>query len=221
MNFAVFCDFDGTVTTRDVGYNLFHHFSQGKNDELLPDWKSGRISTRECLRLEASMVKATPQEIYAFLQQFEIDKGFKDFVNFCDHNHMPLLITSDGLDFYIRFLLQKYQLSRLNFLSNIGHLENGGITLAFPHHNIHCTRCGICKGEVIEQFRTNSEDKYKIIFIGDGYSDICATQQADIIFAKKDLEQYCLKKNIHYYAYETFYDIKRQMLQLGYTTEKK
>ena len=80
MRTAVFCDFDGTITRRDVGYNIFHHFSGGKNDALLPDWKARRMTTRECLLREAAMVKASAEEIYRFIDQFEIDPGFGDQV---------------------------------------------------------------------------------------------------------------------------------------------
>jgi 2-hydroxy-3-keto-5-methylthiopentenyl-1-phosphate phosphatase len=79
MKTVVFCDFDGTISRRDVGYSLFHHFSKGQNELLLPDWKSGKMSSRECLTREAAMVHASSDEIFAFLEQFEIDPGFVQF----------------------------------------------------------------------------------------------------------------------------------------------
>lgn len=218
MKTAVFCDFDGTVSRRDVGYAIFHHFSKGKNDELLPDWKAGRLSTRECLLQEAAMVRAPAEEIYRFIDRFEIDSGFNAFVKLCEKNQTPIFIVSDGLDFYIKFILKKYNLSHLPFVANIGRPENDSITVEFPHQNISCSQCGICKGEMIQDFRRKSKEDYRIIFIGDGYSDACATGEADVIFAKKDLEQYCQKKNISYYGYDTFYDTTRRMLELGYLT---
>ena len=63
MKLALFTDFDGTISKRDVGYSLFHHFSDGKNDLFLPDWKEGRMTTRECLLKEAELVTATKAEL--------------------------------------------------------------------------------------------------------------------------------------------------------------
>ena len=79
----VFCDFDGTVAKKDVGYCLFHHFSDGRNDELIPDWKAGLISSRDILTREAAMVRASGDEIYAFLDQFDLDPGFAAFAVHC------------------------------------------------------------------------------------------------------------------------------------------
>ena len=215
MKTAVFCDFDGTISKLDVGYNIFHHFSNGKNDLLLPDWKEGRLSTRDCLRMEAELVNASADEILAFIDQFEIDPGFSDFVKLCHENNVPLSIVSDGLDFYIKHILAKYNFSHLNVVSNIGILENNGISIKFPHDNISCKRCGICKGEKIDIFTQNKSEEYRTIFVGDGYSDACAAKTADILFAKKDLEEYCLKNNIAYYSYDTFEDVINQIIEMG------
>ncbi len=216
MKTAIFSDFDGTITRRDVGYSIFHHFSGGRNDDLLPDWKAGRMTTRTCLTLEAAMVKATAEEIYRYIDQFEIDKGFVDFVALCESNQAPLFVASDGLDFYIKYILGKYNLGHLDIKTNVGRPENGTLTVEFPYDNIACPRCGVCKGERIQQYREETNGEYRIVFIGDGYSDACATGEADLIFAKKDLEQYCLENNIAYVSYDTFYDVSRHLIEQGY-----
>ena len=216
MTNLIFCDFDGTVARRDVGYNLYHHFSGGRNDELIPDWKSGALSTRECLTREAAMVTAEPEEIYAFLDQFELCAGFAEFVELCRRNETPLTILSDGLDFYIEYLLERYALTGIPFSANRGLLVDGGIRVEFPHDNRDCRWCGSCKGERIEDLRATFEGPTRAIFIGDGYSDACATRVADLIFAKKDLEQYCLKNNIKFYRYDDFFDVADQLTRCGY-----
>ncbi len=213
---AVFCDFDGTISRRDVGYSLFHHFSGGKNDELIPDWKAGRLSTRDCLLKEAAMVHATDEEIYLFLRQFELDPGFVEFVRLCRASSVDLFIVSDGLDFYIRYLLERNNLEHLPVMANRGRLENGGITVEFARHNRYCRRCGSCKGERIQEYRNGKSSKTRVVFVGDGYSDTCAIAEADLIFAKKDLEQYCLINDIVFYSYDDFFDVARKMAELEY-----
>lgn len=216
MKTAVFCDFDGTITRRDVGYNIFHHFSGGKNDALLPDWKARRMTTRECLRREAELVKGSAEEIYRFIDQFEIDPGFVDFVELCRRNDSPVFVASDGLDFYIKYILKKHGLGEMGLKTNAGRPENGGLTVEFPHENTTCSHCGVCKGERIQQFREETGGAYRVAFVGDGYSDSCATREADLIFAKKDLERYCLEHNIAYLKYDDFHDVSRQLVEQGY-----
>ena len=216
MKLLLFCDFDGTISQRDVGYNLYHHFSGGRNDELLPDWKAGRMSSRECLTLEAAMVTATSEEIMAFLEQFPIDPSFGDFVALAKKNGAMPTILSDGLDFYIRHILGRNGLEHIPTISNIGHLNGSGLTIDFPRTNRNCTRCGACKGEIIEEFRERESGPVTTIFVGDGYSDICATRSADLLFAKKDLERYCVEHKIAYTKYDTFFDVGRVLIELGH-----
>ncbi len=208
---AVFCDFDGTITRRDVGYSIFHHFSNGRNDALLPDWKSGKLSSRDCLLQEAAMAPVTEEELFPFLDQFEINPGFPEFVEQCREHDIDLFIVSDGLDLYINYLLQRFHLTSLTVIANHAYIENGHITIEFPHHNKTCRRCGSCKGERIQEYRDKYDVKTRIIFVGDGYSDACATTEADILFAKKDLEAYCRMHNITYRPYDDFFDIIREL----------
>ncbi|KAA3634760.1 MAG: hypothetical protein DWP97_06370 [Calditrichaeota bacterium] len=207
MKLAVFSDFDGTISKRDVGYSLFHHFSGGKNDALLPDWKSGKMSTRDCLLAEAAMVDAPADEILAFIDKIGIDDYFDEFAFICNRDNIPLTIVSDGLDFYIRHLLTKSGHDNLTFMANKSELVNNTVRITFDHENESCERCGICKGEVIQKFRNLQTEETKVIFIGDGYSDVCAAKEADILFAKKDLKIFCDEKKIDYFTYKTFDDI--------------
>ncbi len=216
MKTLVFCDFDGTISRRDVGYNLYHHFSGGRNDLLLPDWKAGRMSSRECLTREAEMVTASRDEIMAFLEQFTIDPGFAEFDSLCRKNGVEPVILSDGLDFYIRHILGKYNLGHMQVISNIGHLNGNGLMIEFPRTNRECRRCGSCKGEIIEEYRDRCAEPVRTVFVGDGYSDVCATRAADLLFAKKDLERYCLDHSIAYTKFDTFFDISRAMIDLGH-----
>ena len=211
----VFCDFDGTISQRDIGYNLFHHFSGGRNDALLPDWISGAMTTRDCLRAEAELVKATREEIYAFLDQFELTPGFLEFVQLCESNDAPLVVLSDGLDFYIEYVLEKHGLTRLPVVTNQGIPENGTIRVEFPHDNHECESCGSCKAERIKEHLAKHGPS-RTIFVGDGYSDACATREADVLFANKDLEKYCKENNIAHYSYDSFHDITKRIIELGF-----
>jgi len=217
---AVFCDFDGTIARHDVGYHMFRHFSDGRNEEVLPAWKDGTRSTRDCLQMEAQMVKATPEEIYRFLDQFELDESFVDFEHRCRNSGVPVTILSEGLDFYIRYILSQYELSHLTVMCNIGHLESNSIRVEFPFTNKSCQRCGNCKGERISEYRRSAAGDLKVVYVGDGYSDTCAIAEADFLFAKKDLERYCLERNIRYYKYINFEDVIRLLTEKNLLTAR-
>lgn len=215
MKIAIFSDFDGTISTRDIGYSIFNHFSGGRNNDLLPDWKSGKMTTRDCLLAEAAMVNAPKEEIEQYLQQFEIDPAFHTLVQQCDAKLIPLKVISDGLDFYIKYVLTKHNLGHLDYLANHAVLANNTIEIDFPYENRSCSSCGICKGEQIRNYRAQFNGECRVIFIGDGYSDACAAGEADILFAKKDLVEYCEKKNIPYNSFDDFTDVIKALENLG------
>ncbi len=162
------------------------------------------------------MVHAEPAEIYSFLDQFDMDPGFRDFERRLRSDGVELQVVSDGLDFYIKYLLAKFGLDHLPVQSNIGHLEDHSITVEFPVKGQTCRRCGTCKGEVIERYRDAAGEPVRIAFVGDGYSDACAVHRADVVLAKKDLEQYCLNRNIVYTMYRDFFDVARILSECGF-----
>lgn len=212
---AVFCDFDGTVSPADVGYLLLHRFTDGRNDELIPDWENGLVTTRERMLREAAMFRGEEDEVSRFLDQFEIDHTFIEFEHLCRASGVPLFIVSEGLDFYIRHILSRYDLADLPLYSNHGRLEGNRLIVEFPHTNHKCARCGCCKGERIAEYRLKSVDGCRTIFVGDGYSDACAAREADLLFAKKELIDYCLANKISYNAFDKFSDVT------GYLREQR
>jgi 2-hydroxy-3-keto-5-methylthiopentenyl-1-phosphate phosphatase len=218
---AIFCDFDGTVARRDVGYHLYHHFSGGRNDALLPDWKAGRLSTRECMRLESEMVRGTPEDIFRFLDQFDLEPTFPEFARVCRENDVPIVIVSEGLDIYIKRLLANYGPDHFNVKCNIGHLESGGIRIEFPYEYRVCPGCGNCKAARIEEFRAQVGGACTVVFVGDGYSDACGARAADLVFAKKDLVRYCQAEGILYNEFSSFEDVTDQLVQQGHLPPRK
>ncbi len=215
---AIFCDFDGTITRRDIGYSLFRHFSEGRIDPFVELWKNEELTTRECLTKEAAMIDATAEQIYSFLDQFELCRGFREFVNYCKACSADLTILSDGLDFYIEYVLKRYELSELPLLTNHGRFENNRLVVSFPYDNRDCDRCGSCKGERIREYRADHPEKV-VVFVGDGYSDACGAAEADLVLAKKDLEHYCIKHNIEFTKYDDFHDVIHFLSDRGILTE--
>lgn len=214
---AIFCDFDGTISRRDVGYNMFHHFSGGKNDSLLPAWKSLQMTSRECLSAEAAMVRASREEILAYIEPFEIDPGFAAFERQCRRQDVPLIVVSDGLDFYIKAILGRHGLAHLQVMCNTGVLNGHGIQIQFPWDNRSCMRCGNCKGERMAEYRvTNQDHPPRLVFVGDGYSDICAIAQADLLLAKKDLARHCAERQIEHIPFADFHEVADILVRHGY-----
>jgi 2-hydroxy-3-keto-5-methylthiopentenyl-1-phosphate phosphatase len=209
----VFSDFDGTIALEDVGSQLFRTFAGSKADEIVQHLLNGTISARECLTRECGAVEsATRSELEEFVNKFSLDPEFGEFVDFCRRRSIPVVVLSDGLDFYVERLLQKNGLGDLPFFSNhLELVEEGASTKlvpSFPHTDAECFTCGNCKRN---HLLTLSGDDDIIVYVGDGISDRCPIRYADIVFAKGRLIRYCQEQNITYHEFRTFDDVRLRL----------
>jgi 2-hydroxy-3-keto-5-methylthiopentenyl-1-phosphate phosphatase len=207
----VFIDFDGTITVKDVGNEFFRRFGDElKSLDLVDKWKTEEISGRDLMIGEAASVRVEKDQAVKFISEFEVADGFKEFLKFCQENSIPVLVVSDGLDFYIEEIFRRNQIDGVPFVSNHVIFADSTIKLEFPYES-SCTKCANCKAFHI---LTNSADDEAIVYIGNGFSDRCAVEYSDVVFAKGDLLKYCEQKNITYYPFETFHDVLKKFVKL-------
>jgi len=203
--FKIFTDFDGTISINDVGDALFEQFTDTDWEQVVLDWKMDKISSREVFSHGCEKTRITKQQLEAFSDEQQIDPFFKDFVEYCQEKSYPITVLSDGLDFYIRRILDHYGFNDLKVFANqLVFLDYNQIKPEFPYYGKGCLVCGNCKGYHLRKFRQQGDI---LVYIGDGYSDRCAVPETDILFAKRDLKEYCMEKNIAFHEFENFNDV--------------
>jgi len=209
---AVLCDFDGTVARDDVGNLLFSTFVPGGSAlAVVERWKRGEISSRECLETECSMARVSRESLDSFVGERKLDPYFKDFHDFAKRRGMEVVIMSDGLDYYIERILVRNGLGGIHFFANRLHFNGKGLEVEFPWYNVlECTDCGCCKTHHLYRYR---DQGYFIIYVGDGLSDRCPCETADLVFAKGDLLRHCRQKGIAHVEFRNFRDVEREVLR--------
>ncbi|MCK9275118.1 MAG: MtnX-like HAD-IB family phosphatase [Syntrophales bacterium] len=183
----VICDFDGTMSPKDMGYRVLKHFaSNGDWESISKAYEAGIIGSQEAYRKASSLYgNVTKEEMIRYVEsQGEIDPFFPEFYTLCTSKKCDVKIVSDGLDFYIHTLLKKYGLDIEYYANSACFNSDKTLSIEFPHKNIECNLCGNCKSTILRNFRKCYD---LIIYIGDGYSDICPAQNADLVFAKEVL----------------------------------
>ncbi|RPI71470.1 MAG: 2-hydroxy-3-keto-5-methylthiopentenyl-1-phosphate phosphatase, partial [Ignavibacteriales bacterium] len=203
----------GTITTTDAGENIFLKFGEvQKVKAVIEDLLSDRISSRDCW---VSLCEAVPHinetELNNFIDEIEIDSGFKEFITFCEKNDISCFILSDGFDYYIERILRKEGLDKIKYYANKLEIVADKLIPSFPHHDIGFPSSANCKRNHVIN---NSSDEEYTVFIGDGNSDKYTVQYCDFIFAKDDLLKYCEKERISYYPFNNFNDVQKIMLKL-------
>jgi 2-hydroxy-3-keto-5-methylthiopentenyl-1-phosphate phosphatase len=217
MALKIFVDFDGTITTEDIGDAFFLHFGGEVCRDHVKEYREGRISASECFRREAATIESfTLDEAREFLRQKPLTEGFVEFVRFCREKEIEFHVVSDGLDFYINCLFEQNGLDGISFFSNRLELHDLGDgryrpTVMYPNAAAECDRCACCKRNIL--LRLAGDDDI-IGYVGEGYSDRCAAQYADIVFAKDDLQRFCQQENISHYLYRDFFDVQSRLEQL-------
>jgi 2,3-diketo-5-methylthio-1-phosphopentane phosphatase len=206
----IITDFDGTVTTTDVGFEVIKRFAGNGWDEIDRAYCEGRIGSKEAYSRIAALFQATRREMVDFvLAHGTFDPYFREFYNFCAARDVAIKIVSDGLDFYIQELLKKYDLSDIDYYANMVRFNDGGsVQIRFPPGDDGCDLCGNCKSSILNQYRLTYES---IIYIGNGYSDVCPSGKADLVFAKEILYEKCVTSGRGCIYYDSFRDITRYL----------
>lgn len=215
--FYIFCDFDGTICQKDLGDELFMKF--GAFEQYYPQLQNGILSVVEywsnvCASLPETL---TPTEIEAWAEQQPVTPGFYEFWHWCIEHQLPLTVVSDGFDRYIQPILQRIGVITTGIYSNRLVKTEQGYRAEFPGASESCSCfCASCKRNAV---LSSAPYSAIIVYIGDGTSDCCAAEHADIVFAKAALAAYCNKHRIPHYPFVTFFDVLRIMTNL-YTKKR-
>lgn len=204
----VFCDFDGTITLQDNIIAIVKHFD-------LPQWKSivddtihQRISIRNGVgTLFALFPSQMKQAIIDYvLATAQIRPGFAEMLEKLNQWDIPFYVTSGGIDFFLKPLLQPYHINEEHIYCNTANFNGDHIQILWPHPcDEFCTNdCGLCKSRIVRSF---SNEQYERTLIGDSVTDFAGAKCADLIFARSHLATMCKEHQLPYYEYETFFDI--------------
>lgn len=209
----VVCDFDGTITTRDMSGSLARHLDRdGSRKQLFDEFHAERLSLYELQRRSWPQVQTTQSEIDTFMdREAELRTGFIDFVGFCRQHGIDFRVVSAGFTFYIPYLLTKFGFGDLypNAVScNEGYVEGNRVNVSFPHRHPSCDYCSNCKGHYIRELRRQVDAQPPfIVGIGDGASDRCMAREADLLFARHHLLRYCGANGIVCTPFESFAEV--------------
>jgi len=203
MKWQIKCDFDGTITKQDSTDFVLENFAAPEWEEIEKDWKSGKISSTECMVAQAELINTTPEELTSSLSRVKTDPYFVEFIELCDFWNADVSILSDGYDFNISNILAREGLENLKVEANkLEYLGENNFKFTAQHHAPDCrAKAGPCKCSKIDR------NAYTIL-IGDGRSDFCAAQSSDMVIAKDSLLDFCRQKGIPHIPFRNFRDVK-------------
>jgi 2-hydroxy-3-keto-5-methylthiopentenyl-1-phosphate phosphatase len=182
-------DWDGTCTVRDSLVAAVHDLGDPSIYERDYD------SYGEALAAEVATLRVTAEEAAAWaVEHVEVRAGFHELVA----AHDPLIVSS-GLPQLILPVLGREGVE-LEVRSNFADPSPDGWRVRFRHEGL-CDVCGDrCK-------RRSLPDERPIVFVGDGYSDRCASLACERVFARDSLARYLHDEGVPFEPFESLADV--------------
>ncbi len=202
----IFSDFDGTLAQNDIGEAFVRNFGDWPEcEKAVQRWLRGEISSRGYYEVAAATMRVQREKLDEFCDTQPLAPGFLEFAVFCRQRGWPLIVLSDGLDYYIQRVLARHGLELPVWANHLEFSPPDRIKISFPYFAHSCGKCANCKGYHVRRFMQSRAGR--VIYIGDGFSDRCGTQEADIVFAKGDLAKWCTENELEYWKFDDFKQI--------------
>jgi 2,3-diketo-5-methylthio-1-phosphopentane phosphatase len=199
----VLCDFDGTVCETEVLGFIFREFA-ACGMEQVDRYQRGEIDMVEEIIETFKTISATREEMEEKLNSRKIDEGFLRFMELCEEKGHNLAIVSDGLEWYIEYILRRHGIKGLPLYANKVFFTEEGKRLEFPWFHEEAPRRGVCKSRIVRFYK---EQYQKVVYIGDGPSDINAVREADVVFARGWLAEYCRENGVRAQEFDSWNEL--------------
>lgn len=207
-HYKVFFDFDNTITRFDILDDIIKRFSKNKKwQKLEKAWKQGKIGSRECLAGQLKEVSITRAKLLKYLSKIKVDPYFIKLLKFFKTRGIRPVILSDSFHFIIRRILKNNRIKDIKIYCNTLSFFKDRLINSFPHTNKACFVCAHCKKNNLLRLSGSG----KIIYIGDGRSDLCPAKRADLVFAKGSLLKHFKKLKRKSIAFNDLGDVYRYL----------
>jgi 2-hydroxy-3-keto-5-methylthiopentenyl-1-phosphate phosphatase len=205
---TIVVDFDGTITEQDILQSLAFEFGDPEVvrslDKALDE---GQITLRDEITGEYATVRAPLDEVVQHVvQNTRVRAGFRRFVELAHERGWRILIVSSGFHELIEPVLEREGVDVEIYANRLDPQPDGWVVEW--RYDDTCEACGqSCKRSTIKNLVSEGE----IVYIGDGYSDRCAAEASDRVFATRGLASYLDQRGVPYERFDDFHDITRSL----------
>jgi 2-hydroxy-3-keto-5-methylthiopentenyl-1-phosphate phosphatase len=193
-------DWDGTVTVDDTLILALREFGDWQVYlDAAAALRRGEITLHEEIRRDAASITTPIDEVARWLREnLELRPGFHELAE----AYRPLIVSSNFRQLIVP-ILERERVD-LEVRANDVEWNPNGWRATFRNGG----SCGTC-GEPCKRadLPTNGE----VVYVGDGYSDRCAAQAADRIFARDSLAHYLDEQGVSYEPFRDLHDVARSL----------
>jgi 2-hydroxy-3-keto-5-methylthiopentenyl-1-phosphate phosphatase len=202
------CDFDGTITIEDASFTILDAYIPDKWRSLFDQYQQGKMTVGAFNSTAFSMVKADKETLLKMIREkVSVREGFKDFTEYCRRKNYRFVIVSNGLDFYIKDILERYEVKDVEVHASNTVFTDDGLLVR------HKGPDGQYLDEDVKAAYTEYylNKGYKVIYLGDGRSDVLPAGKSHHIFATGSMIEYCNSEKLSYTPFTDFQQVIRVM----------
>lgn len=198
------CDFDGTITEKDVSFLILDAYTGGGWKQIWNQYQGGKISVGAFNTRAFAMVKADEQALLSFIKsRVRIRAGFDELLACCERKGFKFTIVSNGLDFYIKAILRDIGIDNIDVFAAQTRFETSGIDVRYIGPQGEQLEDSF-KDAYVRLFRGRG---YRVAYIGNGASDLSPARQSQYIFATGDLLAKCKNMKLAYTPFADLNDV--------------
>ncbi len=185
---VVQCDFDGTITYKDVSFKILDAFTDGEWRDLWGQYQRKEIAVGTFNTRAFAMVKSDEKTLTEFvLRVADIRPGFNDLLDVCRRKGFEFVIVSNGLDFYIQAILSHLGLDGIKVFAAQNRFGVDGLEVRYIGPDGQRLEVGF-KDAYVKMYQ---EQGYRVIYLGNGASDLPPAKMSERAFATGDLLTAC------------------------------
>ena len=201
---VVQCDFDGTVTDRDVAFLMLDTFARGNWRRIHKQYEDGRITVGQFNEQSFALVRATREQLLSVIKgNIGIRPGFLDLVAGCRRKGFRLAIVSNGLDFYIESILQDLGVTGVEVYAARTTFADRRVSVQYIGPDGQPLDDGF-KEAYVRLFHRQGN---RVVYIGNGTSDFRPASLCEVVFATDRLAWYCRRQQSGCIEFESFNDV--------------
>ncbi len=197
-------DFDGTLCVQDAVDDFSDHFDPAGFAAAATAFDAGEIALNECLERQVAGIDRPIDEILAYmLEAIDLRDGVPELLAWCADREVEPVVLSSG---FVN-LMEPFLAARGIAVPVVGHLlaeTPDGLRIRF-RERAHCDVCGEpCKRSDVAALAGGRP----VAYVGDGASDLCAAEIADVRFARSSLARHLDRAGCPYIPFEDFHDVR-------------
>ena len=206
VKLAVQLDFDGTITEEDVSFLLLDTFASGDWRKYLAEYTARKMTVSAFSKKVFSLITADEKTLTDFVLNSpgaKTRRGLWELMDYCKRKSVKVVIVSNGLEFYIKAILDKKRITGVDVHAAESVFSPSGMQVRY---------IGPDGKELDDGFKEAYTDElcrqgYQVIYIGDGPSDIYSARKVKNVCATGQLLKLCQSEDLNWHPFEDFLDV--------------